>query len=234
MLIKKICFFGAIFLATPLLMAQYKLSGTIKDSDNKEPLNMMESVVTGAGYSPRDPQHVEPKSPQGVNFQQLRSKFFNEMLDDRHMSAEASQNIEKWLFERSLAELKVLNQEAKEFFLYHGITFTVYGDAEGTERTIPYDLIPRVIAKKQWDKIAAGCAQRVHALNYFLDDIYNRQEILKSGIVPEVQVLSHEAFQPQMLNFKLKGNIYSQISGIDIIRDRSGEFFVLELCTRQK
>ncbi|MHA3051283.1 circularly permuted type 2 ATP-grasp protein [Acinetobacter sp. ANC 4640] len=197
--------------------------------DNKEPLNMIENVVTGVGYSHLEPQHVQPRSQQGKNlFQQLHSKFFNEMLDDRHMSAEACQNIEKWLFERSLADLKILNQEAKEFFLYHGITFTVYGEAEGTERTIPYDLIPRVIAKKQWDKISTGCLQRVNALNHFLDDIYNRQEILKNGIIPETQILSHEAFQPQMMNFKLKGKIYSQISGIDIIRDRSGEFFVLE------
>lgn len=196
--------------------------------DNKEPLNKTEAVVAGALLTQLNP-HAKTKSQcSKTMFHQLKSKFFNEMLDDPHMSAEACQNIERWLFDRSLEELNILNQEAKAFFLYHGITFTVYGEEEGTQRTIPYDLIPRVIAKKQWDKISAGCAQRVHALNYFLDDIYNTQEILKSGIIPEIQVLSHEAFQPHMLNFKLKGKIYSQISGIDIIRDRSGEFYVLE------
>ena len=80
--------------------------------DNKEPLNMIENVVTGVGYSHLEPQHVQPRNQQDKNlFQQLHSKFFNEMLDDRHMTAEACQNIEKWLFERSLTDLKILNQE---------------------------------------------------------------------------------------------------------------------------
>ncbi len=99
---------------------------------------------------------------------------------------------------------------------------------KGTERTIPYDLIPRVIAKKQWNTVATGCAQRVRALNLFLHDIYHQQEILKAGIVPELQVLSHEAYLPQMVQHHLKGQVYSQISGVDIIRDRHGEFYVLE------
>ncbi|NWK73684.1 circularly permuted type 2 ATP-grasp protein [Acinetobacter sp. SwsAc6] len=161
-------------------------------------------------------------------FEHLKSNFFNEMRDDRLISGEACQNIEHWLSQHNLDELKALNQRAKEHFLYEGITFNVYGEAEGTERTIPYDLIPRVIAKKQWNTVATGCAQRVRALNLFLHDIYHQQEILKAGIVPELQVLSHEAYLPQMVQHHLKGQVYSQISGVDIIRDRHGEFYVLE------
>jgi uncharacterized circularly permuted ATP-grasp superfamily protein len=161
-------------------------------------------------------------------FEQLKSKFFNEMRDDKSMSGEACRHIEDWLGTHSLESLKSLNQMAKEHFLYEGITFTVYGDEEGTKRTIPFDVIPRVIAKKQWDKVSLGCAQRVRALNLFLNDIYHQQDILKAGIVPERQVLSHEAYQPHMYQHELKGQIYSQISGIDIIRDGKGDFFVLE------
>ena len=161
-------------------------------------------------------------------FEQLKSKFFNEMRDDKSMSGEACRHIEDWLGTHSLESLKSLNQMAKEHFLYEGITFTVYGDEEGTKRTIPFDVIPRVIAKKQWDKVSLGCAQRVRALNLFLNDIYHQQDILKAGIVPERQVLSHEAYQPHMYQHALKGKIYSQISGIDIIRDGKGDFFVLE------
>ena len=84
-------------------------------------------------------------------FEQLKSQFFNEMLDDRSFNGEASKKIEQWLSIRSLDELKVLGAQAKQHFLYQGITFNVYGDQEGTERTIPYDLIPRVIEKKQWE-----------------------------------------------------------------------------------
>ena len=161
-------------------------------------------------------------------FDQLKSEFFNEMLDDSSICAESSKKIEAWLCEHSLDELKLLNHQAKEHFLSQGITFTVYGESEGTDRIIPFDLIPRVIAKQQWNKIEQGCSQRVRALNLFLDDIYHHQEILKEGIVPELQVLTHEAYQPLMYKHDLKGKIYSQISGIDIVRDKSGEFYVLE------
>ena len=161
-------------------------------------------------------------------FQQLKSHFFNELVDDQTISGETCSKIEHWLSQHTIEELKLLNQAAKDHFLYEGITFTVYGDMEGTERTIPYDLIPRVIEKKQWDKISLGCTQRIRALNLFLHDIYHQQDILKANIVPELQVLTHEAYLPHMYAHDLKGKIYSQISGIDIIRDRHGEFYVLE------
>lgn len=161
-------------------------------------------------------------------FDQLKSEFFNEMLDDQTISNETSQKIEAWLCEHSLDELKTLNHQAKEHFLYQGITFAVYGESEGTDRIIPFDLIPRIIAKQQWQKIEQGCVQRVRALNLFLDDIYHHQAILKAGLVPDLQVLSHEAYLPLMHKHEVKGKIYSQISGIDIVRDQHGEFFVLE------
>lgn len=161
-------------------------------------------------------------------FEQLKSKFFNEMLDDKSFNGEASKKIEQWLSTHTLDELKQLEGQAKQHFLYQGITFNVYGDQEGADRTIPFDLIPRVIEKKQWEKISSGCMQRVKALNLFLDDIYHDQHILNEGLIPSHQVITHEAFQPYMLKHRLKGKIYSQISGIDIIRDDRGEFFVLE------
>jgi uncharacterized circularly permuted ATP-grasp superfamily protein len=80
-----------------------------------------------------------------------------------------------------------------------------------------------VIAKQQWNKIAAGCAQRVQALNLFLHDIYHQQDILKENYSRTTSV-SHEAYQPHMMNHRLKGQIYSQISGIDIIRDGQVSF----------
>lgn len=161
-------------------------------------------------------------------FQQMQSQFFNELLDHEGQTRQHSQNLEAWLTHRSLNELEALNEAAKQHFLYEGITFTVYSDDAGTERTIPFDVIPRIIEKKQWDVMAKGCEQRVKALNYFLADIYSQQNILNEKIIPAEQVLTHEAFQPWMMNFDLKGKIYSQISGIDIIRDGVGDFYVLE------
>ena len=161
-------------------------------------------------------------------FGQIKSQFFNELTDDSTLPTETTQHLEAWLAQHSLTTLQQLNDSAKTHFLYQGITFNVYGEGSGIERTIPFDLIPRIIARKQWNHIAQGCTQRVKALNLFLDDIYHDRHILKDGIIPELQVLSHEAYQPMMIGHNLHGKIYSQISGVDIIRDGSGEFYVLE------
>ncbi len=161
-------------------------------------------------------------------FGQIKSQFFNELTDDSTLPTETTQHLEAWLAQHSLTTLQQLNDSAKTHFLYQGITFNVYGEDSGIERTIPFDLIPRIIARKQWNHIAQGCTQRVKALNLFLDDIYHDRHILKEGIIPELQVLSHEAYQPMMIGHNLHGKIYSQISGVDIIRDGSGEFYVLE------
>lgn len=95
---------------------------------------------------------IENLSVQTNLFEQLKSQFFNEMLDDATSNGVASKKIEQWLSIRTLDELKQLNAEAKQHFLYHGITFNVYGDKEGVERTIPFDLIPRVIEKNSGKK----------------------------------------------------------------------------------
>ncbi|GAA5014756.1 circularly permuted type 2 ATP-grasp protein [Acinetobacter puyangensis] len=159
---------------------------------------------------------------------QSESKFFNEMRHADGSIRDEFIKIQQWLSEKSLEEIEQLNAQAKQHFIYEGITFTVYSDAAGTERTIPFDIVPRIIEKKQWDIVSDGCKQRVKALNSFLHDIYHQQAILKDGVIPAEQVLQHEAYQPWMLNFDVKGQIYSHISGVDIIRDGTGDFFVLE------
>ncbi len=109
---------------------------------------------------------IENLSVQSNLFEQLKSQFFNEMLDDATSNGVASKKIEQWLSIRTLDELKQLNAEAKQHFLYHGITFNVYGDKE--EWRERYLLISfQGLLKKTVGKIAAGCAQRVKALNYF-------------------------------------------------------------------
>ena len=117
-----------------------------------------------------------------------------------------------------------------------GITFAVYGDKDedgsGTERLIPFDLIPRVIAAKEWKSMEAGLVQRVTALNRFLHDVYHDQEILKAGVIPSEPVLHNAQFRKEMMGLNVPGGIYSIISGIDIVRacnpDGSGTYYVLE------
>jgi uncharacterized circularly permuted ATP-grasp superfamily protein len=112
----------------------------------------------------------------------------------------------------------------------------VYGakdeDGAGTERLIPFDVIPRIIPSDEWGRMQQGLVQRVTALNRFLHDVYHGQEILKAGIVPAEQVLKNAQFRPEMMGVDLPGQVYSHIAGIDIVRaaqpDGSGTYHVLE------
>jgi uncharacterized circularly permuted ATP-grasp superfamily protein len=113
-------------------------------------------------------------------------------------------------------------------FLRRGVTFTVYNDAEGTERIFPFDLIPRIIPASEWRHIEAGLIQRITALNLFLHDLYHEQRILKDKVVPAAQVLSAKHFRREFMNFSVPRDIYVSICGTDLIRDHAGNYLVLE------
>jgi uncharacterized circularly permuted ATP-grasp superfamily protein len=113
-------------------------------------------------------------------------------------------------------------------FLRRGITFTVYNDAEGTERIFPFDLIPRIIPAREWSRLEAGLIQRITALNLFLHDLYHEQKILRDKVVPAAQILSAKHFRREFMNFSVPRNIYVHICGTDLIRDRDGTYLVLE------
>jgi uncharacterized circularly permuted ATP-grasp superfamily protein len=122
--------------------------------------------------------------------------------------------------------------EADLLFRRIGITFSVYGDDADTERLIPSDVVPRIIAADEWAFLERGLVQRVTAINRFLADIYHGQEILKAGHVPADAVLNNAQFRPEMSGVKVPGGVYSHIAGIDIVRageaDGSGRYYVLE------
>jgi uncharacterized circularly permuted ATP-grasp superfamily protein len=118
--------------------------------------------------------------------------------------------------------------EAEYFFRRIGITFNVYGDAEGTERIIPFDIVPRILTMPEWEKLARGLEQRVKALNAFIGDVYGEREIVAAGIVPEDLILRNPAFQPMMASVKPAGGVYVHIAGVDIVRDDDKDFYVLE------
>ena len=113
-------------------------------------------------------------------------------------------------------------------FLRRGVTFTVYNDAEGTERIFPFDLIPRIIPAGEWKRIEAGLIQRITALNLFLHDLYHGQKILKDKVVPAAQILSAKHFRREFMNFSVPRDIYVHICGTDLIRDQHGNYLVLE------
>jgi uncharacterized circularly permuted ATP-grasp superfamily protein len=133
-----------------------------------------------------------------------------------------------WLAETPVKRVAEKRREADLLFHRVGITFAVYGDDAGAERLIPFDTIPRILPKAEWDVLAQGLKQRVDALNRFLHDIYHGQEILKAGLIPPEQVLKNPSFQKEMRNVELPNRVYSHIAGIDLVRHSDGNYYVLE------
>ena len=142
----------------------------------------------------------------------------------------------QWLAKQTDESMRARRDEAEMIFRRVGITFAVYGakdeEGVGTERLIPFDLIPRVIPAHEWASMERGLAQRVTALNRFLHDVYHDQEIIRAGIVPREQVEQNAQFRPEMMGVDVQNQIYSAIAGIDIVRapnaSGEGEYYVLE------
>jgi len=125
-------------------------------------------------------------------------------------------------------ELSGKDELAKKLFMTQGITFTVYSNNEGLEKIFPFDIIPRIIKAGEWELIESGIKQRLKALNIFLKDIYNRQFIIHDNIIPANLIYSCPVFLREMVNVQVPFDVYSHISGIDLIRDADGIYYVLE------
>ena len=142
----------------------------------------------------------------------------------------------EWLARQPQQMMRSRRQEAEMIFRRVGITFAVYGakdeDGSGTERLIPFDLIPRIIPADEWRRMEQGLVQRVTALNRFIHDVYHEQEIVRAGVVPAQQVTGNAQFRPEMMGVNVPNDIYSHIAGIDIVRAPNargeGEYYVLE------
>ncbi len=130
----------------------------------------------------------------------------------------------------SLPEGELLRRQraAERLLLQLGITFSVYGDQRGAERIFPFDLIPRILAAREWDWIERGLKQRIRALNLFVDDIYHGQRIVRDGIVPEQVIRSAASFRPQLVGLDPPHRIWCHITGTDLVRDADGQIYVLE------
>ena len=128
----------------------------------------------------------------------------------------------------SVEEFEARRHAVDASFLNQGIGFTVYGEEEGLERIFPFDLIPRVIPRAEWDHIELGVIQRVNALNLFIADVYHGQRILRDGKVPAELVFGARHFRREMIGVDPPGGVYAHVAGVDIVRDEHGEYLVLE------
>ncbi|HZV99672.1 MAG TPA: circularly permuted type 2 ATP-grasp protein [Methylophilaceae bacterium] len=132
-----------------------------------------------------------------------------------------------WLRHIPYQQLESKRQEAELLFRRVGITFNVYGETAGAERLIPFDVIPRLLAAQEWQRLSAGAIQRVKALNMFLHDIYHKQEIIHAGTIP-ASILANSQYRPEMFEVDVPGGVYAHIAGIDIVRTGEDQFYVLE------
>jgi uncharacterized circularly permuted ATP-grasp superfamily protein len=153
---------------------------------------------------------------------------YNEMHEADGSVRSHCQPFFEWLRNTPPEHIATKRKEADLLFHRVGITFTVYGDGDGTERLIPFDIVPRIIPAAEWQILATGLTQRVRALNAFLHDIYHRQDILRAGIIPEPLVLRNKQFRQVLSGIDVPGGIYAHIAGVDVVRAGEGEFYVLE------
>ncbi|PLP99967.1 circularly permuted type 2 ATP-grasp protein [Cupriavidus pauculus] len=178
----------------------------------------------------------------------MAARFFDEMLEGREdgtvTAVEAGQvlppgavrshyrSFADWLGRQSVSTMDNKRAEADLIFRRVGITFAVYGDKDesnsGTERTIPFDVIPRVFPASEWATLERGLRQRVAALNRFIHDIYHGQDIIRAGVIPPDQIYNNAQYRPEMLGIDVPRDIYAHVAGIDVVRAGQGEFYVLE------
>ncbi len=155
----------------------------------------------------------------------MAGAFFDEMGQPPR---DVYRRMAHWLETTPPEVLKSRHEQAEMLFRRIGITFAVYGDKEAAERLIPFDIVPRLIARSEWDRLEQGLFQRVRALNMFLKDVYGARDILRAGVAPADLVLRNPCYRPEMAGWRVPHDVYVHIAGIDIVRIDAHDFYVLE------
>lgn len=166
-------------------------------------------------------------TPKLLSAYQPSPNTWDEMLLDGNIRQQYQIFFES-LRKSSITDLARKDELAKKLFMSQGITFTVYSDGEGIEKIFPFDIIPRIITAAEWAHIELGIKQRLKALNLFLKDIYHEQAILRDNVIPSALIHTCSNFLKEMVGVDVPFGIYTHISGIDLIRDSDGSFYVLE------
>src|SRR6266567_6611305 len=153
---------------------------------------------------------------------------YDEMFEPSGAPRASYQALHERLCEMPPQELRRRQQAADASFLHQGITFTVYGRDEGTEKIFPYDVLPRIITSAEWATIELGLTQRITALNLFLKDLYHEARILNDRIIPREMIYTCRHYRREMRGLQVPGEIYISIVGTDLVRLKDGRFAVLE------
>lgn len=156
------------------------------------------------------------------------TQAYDELFDNKLTPRDAAKPLLDYLASLDDAELMARKQAVDAAILAMGITFTIYSDAGNIDRAWPFDIVPRIISSKEWDTVQKGLKQRLKALNMFINDLYNKQEIVKDGVFP-IEVLSgSKNFRKQCVGINPRFGVWAHICGTDLVRDDDGTMYVLE------
>jgi uncharacterized circularly permuted ATP-grasp superfamily protein len=158
----------------------------------------------------------------------MRIAAYDEMRTEGGVVRDHYQFFADWLSRIGEERMRQKRGVAERAFHRLGITFAVYGEDSGTERLIPFDIIPRIMPASEWALLEAGLRQRVTALNRFLFDVYHDRNILRAGVIPEERVLGNAQYRKEMIGVTVPAGIYAHIAGVDLVRAGAGEYYVLE------
>ena len=164
-----------------------------------------------------------------MNFRNYDSnEFFDEMIGEDGKPRSAARPLANDIETLPEGELELRQKAAENALVQGGITFNVYSNSQGVEKTLPFDLIPRIVGGTEWKRIDRGLKQRIRALNQFIDDLYHDQQILKDGVVPREIIASSKGFREQCAGWNPPRGIWCHVTGTDLVRHRDGQVYVLE------
>ncbi|HEX6463929.1 MAG TPA: circularly permuted type 2 ATP-grasp protein [Vicinamibacterales bacterium] len=154
--------------------------------------------------------------------------FYDEMFDSAGRARPCARSLVRFVDGLPDGELARRQKSAERALLNLGITFGVYGDGAGAERIFPFDLVPRIVSAHEWACVERGLKQRIRALNLFIDDIYHDQRIIKDGVVPREVLATATTYRPACEGLDPPLGIWCHVTGTDLVRDESGQIYVLE------
>ena len=164
-----------------------------------------------------------------MNFDNYNTEgFYDELFEPNGSARSGASILVQRIGELAAGDLNRRQKAAEAAMMNQGITFAVYGDEQGSEKIIPFDIIPRIIESHDWRLIESGLKQRITALNLFVDDIYNDQKILSDKAIPEEVISSASSFRKQCVGIHPPKGVWCHITGTDLVRDKDGRFYVLE------
>ena len=164
-----------------------------------------------------------------MNFNNYKVEgFYDELLTANRQARRGMGELVKYLKKMKARDLEQRRHDAELAIATMGITFTVYSEGENIDREWPYDIIPRIILRKEWEGVEKGLKQRLTALNLFIDDIYNKQKIIKDKKFPAALIKSSKNFRPECKGMKPVFGVWAHICGSDLVRDSDGTIYVLE------